>query len=146
MKKTGLGIAIAWAGLAWSAGAAGQATQAIPDPTRPPMVPRAAADSAASVPAGPPPVLQSVLIGRERSMAIISGQRFDVGDRVGEARIVRITETEVVLRSGESMTTLKLFPQIEKRMKLHPAKPGAASPPQHPQNNKSAMTTREKEA
>lgn len=117
--------------------------QAMSDPTRPPSAARAATDGTApSAAPAPTPVLQFVMIGRDRSAAIISGQRYEVGDRIGEARIVRIAETEVVLRSAEGTTTLKLFPQVEKRMRTQAPKPGAAPNPQ----KKSAMTTREAEA
>lgn len=118
--------------------------QALPDPTRPALLPRGSGEGAAAapVPAAPAPVLQSVLIARDRSIAIISGQRFDLGDHVGDARIVRITETEVVLRSGDAQTTLKLFPQVEKRNRPHGNKPAGMSRPPR----KSAMTTRETEA
>lgn len=112
----------------WGAAVAGVAMgQDLPDPTRPPAVPRVAAESAAA-PAeqAPMPVLQSVLIGKDRRLAIISGQRFDVGDQVGDARIVRITETEVILRAGARQTTLKLFPQVYKRTR-HPAPPAGAT-------------------
>lgn len=101
--------------------------QELPDPTRPPTLPRAAADPiAAPAEEAPMPVLQSVLIGKDRRMAIISGQRFDVGDHVGDARIVRITETEVLLRAGVRQMTLKLFPQVFKRTR-HPAPPAGAT-------------------
>ena len=48
-------------------------------------------------------------------MAMISGQMVKVGDRVGEARVIKISETEVVLRNGKELETLKLFPGVEKR-------------------------------
>ena len=61
------------------------------------------------------PVLQSVLISSTRRIATINGQAFKPGDKFGEARVVKITETEVVLRNGQEMQTLKLFPQVEKQ-------------------------------
>ena len=79
------------------------------DPTRPPN----AVDQQMSN-AGP--VLQSVLIGPGRSEAIISGRTVRLGDQFGEARITKITESEVVLKSGNEVQTLKLFPSIEKRL------------------------------
>lgn len=114
--------------LLWVAcGACTASAQSLPDPTRPPAVPHVSAGPAAA-PAeeAPLPVLQSVLIGKDRRMAIISGQRFEVGDQVGDARIVRITETEVLLRAGTRQTTLKLFPQVLKRTR-HPAPPAGAT-------------------
>lgn len=85
------------------------------DPTVPPAVvagDASAGDKAQPVPSGP--VLQSVLISPTRVVAIINGQTVKVGDKYGEARVVRIAEGEVVLRNGNQLQTLKLFPDIEK--------------------------------
>jgi hypothetical protein len=38
-----------------------------------------------------------------------------VGDKYGEGHVVRITESEVVLRAGETTETLKLFPAVDKK-------------------------------
>jgi MSHA biogenesis protein MshK len=59
--------------------------------------------------------LQSVLISPKRKVAVINGDTVQVGDRVGDARVVRIVEGEVVLARGGQWQTLKLFPGIEKR-------------------------------
>jgi len=109
------------------------AAQALPDPTRPPSGARVTTEgpSAAAAVSEPAPILESVLIGRDRRIAVISGRRLFVGDRVGDARIVRITETEVVLRSGEGQTTLKLFPLVEKRTRAPAPAAGATSRPQN---------------
>jgi len=87
----------------------------LPDPTLPPA-------SIGRTPEGPPPapgaaapVLQSVLISPTRRVAIINGQTVKQGDKIGDARVVRITEGTVVLRSDKEMQTLKLFPGIEKQ-------------------------------
>ena len=84
------------------------------DPTRPPSV---GADAAAG-PGGQAvsgPRLESVLIAPNRRVAVISGRPVMVGGKVGEARVVRISETEVVLQNGEQRETLKLFPEVEKK-------------------------------
>ena len=88
--------------------------EVLPDPTRPPdavLAPDKAEQSAA--PQGP--VLQSVLIGPARKVAVISGQTVMLGQMYADARVVRITETEVVLSSASGTRTLKLFPQVEKQ-------------------------------
>ncbi len=83
----------------------------LPDPTRPP----AALGEAGATAVASGPVLQSVLISPGRRVAVISGQTVQVGDKVGDARVARITEGEAVLvRDGKSQT-LKLFPGLEKR-------------------------------
>ncbi len=88
--------------------------QALPDPTRPPSALNTVqeADAVASE-AGP--ALQSVILSSDRKIAIINGQAVKQGDKYGEARVIKITETEVVLRNGNEMQTLKLFPSIEKK-------------------------------
>ena len=86
------------------------------DPTRPPdSISAARGEVAASPAAGP--VLQSVLISPGRKMAIISGQTVKLNGKFGDARLVYIAESEVVLRSGKTEQTLKLFPD----MKIRPA-------------------------
>jgi len=82
------------------------------DPTRPPdaVEPVEGRDAGASGPR-----LESILIAPNRRLAVISGQTVQLGGRFGEARVVRITESEVVLRSGDQLETLKLFPGVEKQ-------------------------------
>lgn len=88
------------------------AAEMLRDPTRPPAM-LYAPDGVAEIESGP--VLQSVLISSGRRTAVISGQSVKVGDKVGDARVIRIKETEVVLKAGSSLQTLKLFPDVEKR-------------------------------
>ncbi|HEV2610412.1 MAG TPA: MSHA biogenesis protein MshK [Noviherbaspirillum sp.] len=82
------------------------------DPTRPPP---AFENPAQGVAANNGPVLQSVLLAPGRNEAVISGQTVKVGQRLGEMRVEKITESEVVLRNGKDALTLKLFPEIEKK-------------------------------
>ncbi len=84
----------------------------LPDPMRPPPA-LAAADGAAVDVALP--VLQSVMLSPSRKMAIISGQTVALGDSYQGARLVKINESEVVLRNGSEVQTLKLFPDLEKQ-------------------------------
>ncbi len=88
--------------------------QALIDPTRPPSA-VATEDTAMGQISTTGPVVQSVLISSRRVEAIISGQTVKVGDKVGDAKVVKITENEVVLRNGKDSQELKLFPNIEKR-------------------------------
>jgi MSHA biogenesis protein MshK len=85
--------------------------QGVSDPTRPPAAALLDTGPAgiAAVPAGP--VLQSVLISLRpsgRRVAVISGQTVRQGERFGDAVLVRMTSTEVVLRRGRELQTLKL--------------------------------------
>ena len=90
--------------------------QELTDPTRPP--------ASIAAQSGPPdeksktdPELQSVLISPTRRVAIIDGQAVALGEKYGEARVVKIAEDEVVLRNGQEQQVLKLFPMVEKRRK-----------------------------
>jgi MSHA biogenesis protein MshK len=82
------------------------------DPTRPP---NALPGGAASVSGGPR--LESVLIAPDRRIAVISGQRVQLGDRFGDGHVVQITETEVVIRNGLSTRTLKLYPEVDRQQR-----------------------------
>ncbi len=85
--------------------------QGLADPTRPP---NAQADSQESGQGGATQ-LQSVLISQRRRLAIINGNTVALGDMVGEAKVVKITETEVVLQKGNETEVLKLFQGIDKQ-------------------------------
>jgi hypothetical protein len=62
------------------------------------------------------PILQSVLINATGKSAIISGQRYKLGDKVGEARLIGIAESEVVLKTPDGTQTLRLFPHVGRRL------------------------------
>ncbi len=85
------------------------------DPTRPPVsIGRGSETSSQAADTGP--VLQSVLVSPERKVAVISGQAVNLGGKFGDSRVVNITESEVTLQSGKNLQTLKLFPNVEKRL------------------------------
>lgn len=92
---------------------AGAQAQALTDPTRPPAA--AGATLGAQDEAPPGTQLQSVLISKGRRLAVINGNTVALGGMVGEARVVKITETEVVLKKGEETEVLKMYPGIDKR-------------------------------
>ncbi len=89
--------------------------QALLDPTQPPASLNSPVQSlTATQTASNGPMLQSVLISPTRAVAVISGETVRVGDKFGDAQVVDITEGKVVLRNGEQLQILKLFPGIEK--------------------------------
>jgi MSHA biogenesis protein MshK len=90
---------------------AGVQAQALTDPTRPPS---AAAEANGEHGEGATR-LQSVLLSPGRKMAVINGVAVPLGGMVGEARLVKITETEAVLKTGSETEVLKLFPGVEKK-------------------------------
>jgi MSHA biogenesis protein MshK len=114
-------VSACFAGLAL---AAVSAAAAMNDPTRPP----AAFTEAAGGTLRAPPVLQSVIIGKGARAAIIDGERVEVGGRFREARVVRITEEEVVLSEGATTQVLKMYPDVEKKT-ARAGETGAPKPP-----------------
>jgi MSHA biogenesis protein MshK len=92
------------------------ATHAAPftDPFRPPrQIEPAAVDAPANASAGSR--LESLLIGPDRRIAVINGQSYVEGDRFGEGRVLRISESEVVIRHADRDEKLSLFPASGKR-------------------------------
>jgi MSHA biogenesis protein MshK len=83
----------------------------LPDPTRPSGA-AYADENMGNTHSGP--VLQSVLTSAGRKLAIINGQTVKQGDMIGNARVARIGEGEVVLVQGKGTQVLKLFPVLEK--------------------------------
>jgi MSHA biogenesis protein MshK len=96
---------------------AGVLAQGLDDPTRPPAAFQAIRGKAAgetNVPAQGL-VLQSVIITQAGRSAIISGKHVAVGAKIGNARLVKVADSEVVLLAGNERRTLKLFPGVDKR-------------------------------
>lgn len=87
--------------------------QQLQDPTRPS---KQLMQAGAMTDVDGEPVLQSVFISPTRRTAIISGQSVKLGEKFNDATLIRVTESEVVLRNGGELQTLKLFPSIGKRV------------------------------
>lgn len=86
------------------------------DPTRPPAgLATGAADADLAGDTGGGVMLQSVLISPTHKAAIISGVMVKLGEKYGDAVLVRVAENEVVLKSGGTQQVLKLYPGVEKR-------------------------------
>jgi MSHA biogenesis protein MshK len=84
------------------------------DPFRPPReIESPVASASAKAPGGPR--LESVLIAPDRRVAVISGEQYAEGDRIGEGRVLRITESEVVISRAGREEALTLFPRIGRR-------------------------------
>lgn len=79
---------------------------AVPDPMRPAiMAPAPTAPGAASPPRL---VLQSTLVSPQQRVAVINGQRFRPGDRIGDARLEAIGPGWVRLVTPTGRTELRL--------------------------------------
>lgn len=89
-----------------------QSTQAqsLKDPTRPPSL---SAQGDQLVELGPQ--LQSILISDKQRVAMINGERVMLNGRVGDQIVVKIEENFVVLKRGRNLTTLKLYPEMQKK-------------------------------
>lgn len=87
---------------------------ALVDPTRPPEAFSQPVEDGIAA-SKDKPVLQSVIISSGRKVAIISGETVPLGGSFGSSRLVKITETEAVLRQGNEAQVLRLFPHIEKQ-------------------------------
>lgn len=63
--------------------------------------------------------LTSVMVPKKgKPMAVIGGQLVPLGGVVGEARLVRLSETEAVLEGPEGIERLYLTPDVEKKMNV----------------------------
>ena len=109
MKKISVQLAVLIVSCTIMTGAA----QGLTDPTRPPG---ALAQTAEATGAAGGPVLQSVMLSPERKVAVISGEMVVLGGRYGASRLVRLTESEAVLKNGAETTVLRMYPLVEKNI------------------------------
>ena len=65
------------------------------------------------------PRLQAIMISDKHRSAIISGKSVGIGDKIGNAQVIRINESEVVLKDGDSFKTLKIFTHGSKQIKIN---------------------------
>jgi MSHA biogenesis protein MshK len=66
--------------------------------------------------------LQSVLVKQSgKPVAVIGGKTVVLGERLGEATLVRLNEREAVLKGADGVTHLYLTPEVEKWMVVTPA-------------------------
>ena len=89
------------------------------DPTRPPDYSTVSAQKEA-VDATTAWTLSSILISPERRVAIINGSAVQVGDSVGDVKVISIDSAEVLILQGNKQIALTLIPEtfrtrIEKR-------------------------------
>lgn len=92
------------------------------DPTRPYTGQRPAAQAHA----GDGMVLQSTIVARDRRLAVVSGRRYQAGDKIGRWQVMAIGPTEVVLRDASQEKRLRLLPATSyKQQRLVEAKPHA---------------------
>ena len=89
---------------------------ALADPTRPP--PAFAGEVSAAEGSGTSRLTSVILPKGGRPMAVIGGEMVPLGGRVGESRLVRLSETEAVLEGPGGIERLFLTPDVEKKMNV----------------------------
>jgi MSHA biogenesis protein MshK len=112
-------------GLALLADATVARAQAMADPTRPP----ASLTEGAAMPEGEASQtgLQTIIRrAGAKPAAVINGEYVVLGGRVGDARLVKVGEDSVTLKSAAGLETLMLIPGVEKKM-VRPDKKKAAA-------------------
>jgi hypothetical protein len=91
------------------------AGQSLRDPTLPPQ------ETARPESASPGTSLgiefdgMTTIVRNGRPHLVIGSQFYTQGDKIGEARIERITETEIWLREGDVLRKISKFPGIQRR-------------------------------
>jgi hypothetical protein len=96
---------------------AGSAHAQLVDPTRPPANIQAATSDPANAAIYDSSGLQSVILRKGgKPAALINGSLVELGGKVGEARLIRINEDNVVLRGPQGDETLRLIPAAEKKV------------------------------
>jgi len=104
-------------GLVGAVFAAAVHAQALVDPTRPPAGWLARAAPAAERAASS---VQTVKTSKTGPVALVDGQVVKIGDPLGEGRVIRITDSEVVLqRAGGATEVMKIHPRVEKHPAVH---------------------------
>jgi len=94
----------------------GPAGAQVPDPTRPPavvMTPEPSGGVIVPTESG----VQAVIVrpkGKGKSSAVINGQYVEVGDKLGDKKVLKIAESEVVLQGEGEREIMKVTPDIEK--------------------------------
>lgn len=86
--------------------------QAMRDPTVPPPAAGMGAQSGADAPLDPG---MTVVVRDGRSFLAMGTRLYAVGQRFGDTRVERITETEVWLREGRVLRKLARFAGIQRR-------------------------------
>ena len=93
---------------------AASAAAQVPDPTRPAgavAAPEQGGVGAQPVASG----VQTLILRSEgKSAAVINGQYVEVGGKLGDKRVVKISDSEVVLLGAGGREVIRLTPAIEK--------------------------------
>ena len=112
----GLNLFLALGALPLLCGWSHAAVAQLSDPTRPALSPAQAADAPADL-APAASGLQSVILRKGgKPAALINGEVVELGGKVGEAKLVKVSEDAVVLKGPAGEETLRLIPAAEKKV------------------------------
>lgn len=119
----------------------------LPDPTRPPAslaqdAPKDAQATAEKIGANG---LQTVILRKgKKPVAVINGESVELGGKLGDARLVKLSENEAVLQSENGKEVFHLTPGVERKNVVPPvAKTRAkAKPPKKYKKTKSQPTNK----
>ena len=100
--------------LAIALGAPRVLAQGLSDPTRPPRE-IIGGSAAAYEPAASSSPAQVVIISKDRHQVTINGRTVNLGERYGNATVVRITDEEIVLQGPEATETIKLYSSVHRK-------------------------------
>ncbi len=93
------------------------ANDVVMDPTQPPA--GINAPSTGVVPSNASPV-QIIMVRGKHCSAMVRGKMVEVGDRIEEGRILRITDHDLWVKADGQMNTMKLYPNVSKRFVVAP--------------------------
>ena len=99
--------------------------QALSDPTRPPRE-IIGGSAGAYEPAGSSSPAQVVIISKHRHQVTINGRTVNLGERYGNATVVRISDEEIVLQRPEATETIKLYSSVQRTKHWRAARTDAA--------------------
>lgn len=102
--------------------------QALRDPTQSPLAAQGAADAGRQTPAALDPSQLAILVRNGQPYLVHDARLYAVGQRIGAARIERLTETEVWLREAGTLRKINVFQGIE-RAAAASARPASSKTP-----------------
>lgn len=106
---------LGWMLLAWLTNGSFAGAQALRDPTVPPPLVGPSGLNEAGQPAAVQPGSVAVIVRHGVPHLLVGARLYAQGQKVGLARIERITETEVWLREAGALRKVQVFGGIERR-------------------------------
>jgi len=102
--------------LAWIGPTCAQTDASLPDPTRPPPTANETAATGAQPAPSPDGGLQTIILAKgHKPRAVINGVMLELGDKLGDATLVKLNESEAVLQGPAGREVLYLLPGMVKK-------------------------------